>query len=226
MQLLTDHEQWYDVLFDGTGPVFHRMAFTRGGLSKRQQFALLETMGHRTPAHGPAAALRARLALTSNRAGTFPAAADVVRCVVYHDELAHRGEGKEVMRLGEAARHFPDKLVAVFHEPPEPGLSFRFIRLGHLGFWQRQQSQSGDWRSNQRDDETVLERQTLSVPQPVARVLWAVDFIPSAEGLLAVDFNTAPDLTALGESGLLTAKEVRAELEAAALISPACMAQF
>ncbi len=60
----------------------------------------------------------------------------------------------------------------------------------------------------------------------MARVLWAVDFIPSAEGLLAVDFNTAPDLTALGESGLLTAKEVRAELEAAALISPACMAQF
>jgi hypothetical protein len=200
------------------------MAFTRGGLSKRRQLDLLESLGFRTPAHGPAAELEVRLRQGLAGVGP-PAAADHVRCVVYHDELAHRGEGKEVLRLAEAARRFPDTLAAVFHEPQLPGLSFRFIRFGRLGFWQRQQSQGGDWRSNQRDIESVLERQWLPGSNPVERVLWAVDFVPAAEGLLAVDFNTAPDLATLGESGWVTVDEVRRELETASA-TPRCLDQF
>jgi hypothetical protein len=72
----------------------------------------------------------------------------------------------------------------------------------------------------------VLERRPLSAPNPVERVLWAVDFVPAAEGLLAVDFNTAPDLTSLGESGLVTEAEVRSELEAAAASAPRSLEQF
>ncbi len=225
MRLRTDHAQWYDGLFDQSGPVFHRMAFTRGGLAKRRQLDLLESLGFRTPAHGPASELHVRL-LRGPDGLSIPDAADQVRCVVYHDELAHRGEGKEVMRLSEAARRFPDTWAAVFHEPSTPGMSFRFIRFGRLGFWQRQQSQGGDWRSNHRDAETVLDRRPLPAPNAVERVLWAVDFVPAAEGLLAVDFNTAPDLTSLGESGLVTEAELRAELEAVAGSAPRSLDQF
>jgi hypothetical protein len=226
MKLVTDHAQWYDDIFDGAGLVFHRMAFTRGGLTKRQQLALLERMGYRTPAHGAAAELHARLTHGAHSSLSFPAVHDFVRAVVYHDELAHRGEGKEVMLLAEAAGRFPNCLATVFHPPAEPGLGFRFIRLADLGFWQRQQSTAGDWRSNHRDQERVLARQPMTLPNPIGRVLWAVDFVPAAEGLLAVDFNTAPDLTSLGESGLVTASEIRAELEAAGSRSTSSLEQF
>ena len=49
MKLLSDYAQWYDQAFDGEGLEFQRMAFTRGGLSKREQFALFDRLGLHSP---------------------------------------------------------------------------------------------------------------------------------------------------------------------------------
>jgi hypothetical protein len=57
-------------------------------------------------------------------------------------------------------------------------------------------------------------------------VLWAIDFLPAADGLLAVDFNTAPDLTTLGETGALSADAVAAELAWVWETNPEHLAQF
>jgi hypothetical protein len=44
--------------------------------------------------------------------------------------------------------------------------------------------------------------------------------------LLAIDFNTAPELSTLGEAGQLTASEVKAELDRVAAEAPGQLRQF
>ncbi len=226
MQLNTDHEQFYDAVFDRRGPVFHRMAYTRGGLSKKAQFALFESLHLPTPPHGTVSELAAQLQ-TGMETGAVSAALQAhYQCVVYGDELAHRGEGKELLTLIEASGRDPGAFASMFIPQNGPPVSFRLIRFGRLIFWLRQQGEKGGWRSNQRDEETFLGREMAQGTNPIPRVLWAIDFIPGPSGLLAVDFNTAPELVTLGECGALTSDEALAELVFAAEQAPEQMKQF
>lgn len=228
MQLLTDYAQWYDGIFDATPPEFHRRAFTRGGLSKRRQFELFDSLGLAVPRHGTVRDLGAALTAASLGCPPPPEALAEVRLVVYLDELAHAGEGKQLVTLAEAQTRFPDAYASVFQSPPSGagGRSLRLARLGSRVFWLEQRSESGDWRSNRRDVERVLSRHRSECPNPIPRVLWAIDFVVSEGGLLAVDFNTAPDLSTLGEAGVLTSEEVAAELDFAQRTNPEHLSQF
>jgi hypothetical protein len=226
MQILTDYQQWYDAVFDGHCPVFHRTAFTRGGLSKRAQFQLFHTLGLPTPRHGSVSDLAQHLShpLTGLRA---PASVlEEIRCIVYHDEFAHRGEGKELLPLSAALEQFPTQFASLYHASSTGAVAFRLARLGQLVFWLRQESAVSDWRSNRQERETVLSREVAIEPNPIPRVLWAIDFILGPEGLLAVDFNTAPDLTTLGETDALSPPDVLAELNRAAQENPDALRQF
>jgi len=226
MRLNTDHEQFYDAVFDHGGPVFHRMAFTRGGLSKKAQFALFESLRLPTPPHGTVSDL-AEMLRTGMETGTVSAALNAhYQCVVYGDEWAHRGEGKELLTFLEARGRDPGLFASVFIPQNGPPVSFRLIRFGRLIFWTRQQGEKGGWRSNQRDVETFLAREIARESNPIPRVLWAIDFIPGPSGLLAVDFNTAPELATLGERGALTSEEALAELRFAAEHAPEQLNQF
>ncbi len=226
MQLLTDYSQWYDGSFDGTPPLFERHAFTRGGLPKRGQFRLFESLGLGVPRHGLVRELAAVLApeLLGLRVPTE--IQTDLQLVVYLDELAHRGEGKRLLPVTEALQSYPEHYASVFHPPAGAAVTFRLVRLGRLAFWLRQEGQGDAWRSNRRDSERVLCRQAASLPNPIPRVLWAIDFLSTPHGLLAIDFNTAPELSTLGESGLLEPGEVAAELNHAAQLHPAHLRQF
>ena len=104
MQLLTDFPQYYDPIFDGAGPVFHRIAFSRGGLSKRRQFEMFEQLGYPTPPHGSVSDLVSRWRALEGL-GPLPRQwLEEVHCVVYMDELLHGGQGKVRLSLAEAAR--------------------------------------------------------------------------------------------------------------------------
>jgi hypothetical protein len=225
VQLLTDYQQFYDGIFDGRPPVFQRMAFTRGGLDKRAQFRLFAALGLPTPPHGAVAELHEGL----RRSGPpFAWPEEVMRdvwCVVYTDELAHRGEGKLLLPLSEAAKRHPACFASLFAAQPGEPIAFRHVRFGRLAYWLRQCGTRAGWQSNLADKEWVLSKALAAAPNPVPRVLWAIDFIPSPSGLLAVDFNTAPDLATLGETSALTSAEALAELELAATELPS-LAQF
>lgn len=224
MKLRTDFAQWYDSLFNDEGPEFQRMAFTRGGLAKREQFALFDRLGLRSPPHGLVRELAGRPHLPD--AWQFPGAAWTaeVNVVVYLDELQHGGNGKVRMPLAEALANHPDHYATLFVPLANPAVILRHVRFGCLGFWLRQQG-GEDWRSNRADHETVVGRSAHAEPNPLPRVLWAIDFLPATDGLLAIDFNTAPDLATLGEAGAVTASDLMAELEFAAATTPDALRQ-
>lgn len=225
MKLLTDYEQWYDGRFDGTGVTFHRTARTRGGLAKREQFQLFERLGWPVPPHGLIAELATRTGLAT--AWHFPATAwqRELEAVVYLDEFQHKGEGKVKLPLAEAITKYPSHYGSLFIPLTNPAVSLRHVRFGRLGFWLRQRG-GEDWRSNRADHETVLACTQHPEANPIPRVLWAVDFLPAPGGLLAVDFNTAPQLVTLHETGTLTTEQVHAELEFTAATHPEWLRQF
>jgi hypothetical protein len=215
MQLSTDYPQWYDVLFDKEGPVFERMAFTRGGLAKREQLRLFEKLGLKTPPHGTVRELAAAIRMPFG--GPIGAWKKETELVVYEDELLHAGKGKRRMPFEEAEASHPDHYATVFVPPRDGAVNLRHARFGRIGIWLRQRAEGGDWRSNIDDAEQMLARTAHPEPPPVPRVLWAIDFLPSPFGLLAIDFNTAPQLVTVGESGSISVDEIRRELEAADL---------
>jgi hypothetical protein len=225
MRLETDHPQWYDGIFDAQGLLFVRMAFTRGGRTKPEQFALFEKLGLLTPEHGTVRELAERLGARVPFLGPSSALLSELECVVYDDELEHRGRGKRRLPLLEALEECPDRYASVYMAGRQPGVGIRQVRFGRTAVWLRQASKVGDWRSNIEDEETVIEVRRGLGPSPVPRVLWAIDFVPSAAGLLAVDFNTAPQLETLGEVGALEIEEIARELERAAAEHPEHLAQ-
>lgn len=226
MRLLSDYTQFYDGIFDGSGPVFHRMAYTKGGLSKREQLARFDKIGLKTPPHGTVTELAEQHRRACGPLEPPREIGDESSCVVYCDEFEHRGQGKVLVPLNEALNRFPGHYATLYFPRQGSPVSFRFVRLGRRTFWLRQRGDGTDWRSNTRDHEEVLTSGVTSQSNPFARVLWAIDFIPSPLGLLAVDFNTAPNLISLGEQGAIAPHEVLAELADAAGRVPEELAQF
>jgi hypothetical protein len=228
MQLLTDHPQFYDGIFDRHGPVFHRLAFTRGGLDKPAQFELFHRLGLATPPHGTPVQLARNYTRTCDHLHPPASIPNSALCIVYLDTLAHRGQGKQLLTLDQAQQQCPNAFASMFVPQPGPPAAYRYARLGRLGFWLKQHSTTADWRSNVQDHEDILAS-LPSQPEPkhpIPRVLWAIDFIPSPAGILAVDFNTAPDLDSLGENHALDPDTVRQELNHCAEHHPNALAQF
>ena len=226
MQILTDYKQWYDGIFDGEAPVFERMAFTRGGLRKREQFALFTSLSCPTPPNGIVTDLAARLDMPYLGVSIPPLFKTDIQCIVYLDEYSHRGEGKKLMMLSEAVSSYPNHYGCLFIPQSGPPLAYRMVRFGDWVFWMRQTGDPASWQSNRRDHETVIEKQQVNHPNPVHRVLWAIDFLPTPFGLLAIDFNTAPELSTLGETGSLTVVEVAKELANAFKRNPQLLKQL
>lgn len=224
MRLRSDHVQWYDGIFDGRGPTFHRVAYEPGGLAKREQLALFDRLGLSTPPHG----IIRELARTRVPWGCDPALWQrEVECVVYEDEHLHRGLGKHKMTLADAVALHPDRYASLFIASGARATSFRHVRFGRIGIWLRYVARPGEWRTNvDAEEEEVVGVARDLEPAPIPRVLWAIDFVPSVLGLLALDFNTAPELRALGESGLVRDDELHEELKRAAAERPEHLAQL
>lgn len=227
MRLITDYSQYYDAIFDGAGPEFHRLAFGRGGLSKRAQFELFERLGLAVPPHGTVADLALRFSPPRIWGSSLdPWWGETVELVVYEDEFAHGGKGKNRMPIGKAAQECPQAFASLYIPPARAAINFRHVRIGRIGIWLRQEGAAGEWRSNQRDSEKILVRSFHSESFPVPRVMWAIDFIPAPSGLMAIDFNTAPELSTLGDTSAITSEEILQELTYSDNKYPGSLQQF
>lgn len=205
--LASDFRDYYDHRFElphrPHDYLFERYA--KGGMSKREQFALLDSILALTPMHGLVRDVAER------------GRGKVLEVVVYLDEYAHAGEGKVRMATIRALREYPDHYCCAFIPTGfQRAVSIRHLQIGNRG-WRLQYEVKGDeWRSNCGAVEIKLlsewgawERgRDMLAKYP----LFAIDFVGLMSrdwrDLRAIDFNTAPGLKGTGIEAVLSPQEV------------------
>jgi hypothetical protein len=140
------------------------------------------------------------------------------------DEYAHCGEGKIVIPLHKAMENYPNHLCSLFIAPlPGAATSLRCLQIGDRRFLLQYTSRD-DWRSNCGDVEITILAQKQEYHPKINLPLFAIDFIANTGELLAVDFNTAPQIRHTGIENLLPAKEAAEVIKKAAIERKICSA--
>lgn len=207
LRLVTDFTDYYDFAFSRTGRVFRRMATE--GMPRREMFAFFNRLGLGTPRHGLVREVVP--AILTEYAESMPKdlVSEMSQVVVYTDENAHRGEGKELLSLRDALRLTPDHYCSEYVLSNALGLgeSMRLLQVGQKSWWIRSSSYT-DWRSNCGEGcEKVITAEHFTYNCKINLPLWAIDFV-SVDGVpkCAVDFNSAPGLAPL--RGILAPRDV------------------
>jgi hypothetical protein len=210
--LESDFRDFYDHWFD-KAPVdylLRRNTRPNDGISKRDQFELLENAGFSVPIHGWVHDIWSR---TSK---------DYL--VVYDDEFAHCGEGKTLWHRTKAAMEATGKYCSIFipttNDPVTQSESIRLLAIGDRLFWLTYKSDG--WMSNHAENiEVKVNSETLGRRSFAIEgehdfdflnryPLFAIDFVKplSSNLIMAIDFNTSPGLKGTGIEDVLPAKEV------------------
>ena len=196
MQLYTDFRDWYDFAFSNKGLLFERLSYS--GFNRRDMLHFLSAAGLHTPAFGTVEALTERISEEWGNPLYDYALQRIVSLVVYTDENSHQGEGKILLSAAEALKDYPQHLASEYI-PSITGLgfTFRWLQIGKAKWWLKYWS-IDDWRSNVGDGGcSIIQRLPDGRPDNPAFIdfpMFAIDFVPSAGGLFAVDFNVAPGL--------------------------------
>jgi len=214
LRLESDFRDWYDHAFSSQGTPFERLS--TGGMSRREMFPYLESLGLEPPRHGTVSAVAAELLEEWPEESRASAAEQMISLVVYLDLWAHSGEGKVRVSAADALLLYPDRYCSEFMSATTSGgagRSLRYLQVGnrqwHLMYWS-----DHDWRSNYGEGGVkVLEESPLGYHPTVTEPMFAIDFLLIGQKLLAVDFNTAPGLAPL--RGLVTPSEIVGLLGAA-----------
>jgi hypothetical protein len=217
VRLISDFHDYYDHWFDEFNAelVFERLS--TGGMSRPQMLAYLKSLGLRVPFFGR---VRDVYEYVLRGFKEIPRIDTIFAMVVHLDEKAHRGEGKVMLSLRDALEKYPD-CFAVEYIPARPdglGLSWRYLQVGDKIFWLEYFSRD-DWRSNCGDVEVrVLSRERDGYNNKIRYPLYAVDFIPAAGKLYAIDFNIAPGIKGTGVEELLPAREAAEAIKKAIIL--------
>jgi len=195
LYLVTDYRDYYDHAFDTHGTPFHRLS--KGGMGRREMFPYLESIGLKTPRYGIVAEVVPNLLSERDSDIKTLASGQPVDLVVYTDEQAHCGDGKVRVSGADALRLYPDQFCSehLTTSPSGAGLSLRYLQVGSRKWWLQYWS-SDDWRSNVGEGgvEVLREEDPPGYHPKVHDPLFAVDFLPIASNLFAIDFNIAPGL--------------------------------
>jgi hypothetical protein len=192
------YDHWFAPNFDSADYKFERLS-TSPNMGKRHQFAILDEVA-RTPRHG---VIRDMVKDWGNIYLGW--------VVVYHDEFAHRGEGKELLRFYDALQKYPDKYASHFwfdvRSDEGKAVSTRELQIGNR-CWELCYTGYGPgvWRSNNAPTVTVeVVKEIRPWTSEVLKQypLFAIDFVH----VKAVDFNTAPQIKGTGLENILTSLE-------------------
>lgn len=217
IRLLSDYLDYYDQWFASNYETnidytLDRRARSPENMPKRDQFWLL-SKHFQVPIYGLARDLPLRhpKSLTGSMDATTPV-------VVYTDQLAHQGEGKELMHAATAKRDYPDHLVAEFiGEPGFNPVSIRHLQVG-LEAWNivykgsvpedfEKYGSQWVWQSNNApivDVEYIGPTRPIIYEEYVKYPIFAIDFVQNH----AVDFNTAPQIRGTGLEDRIAPKQM------------------
>jgi hypothetical protein len=207
LRLVSDFHDYYDQWFDRGGPEFRRMT-TEGPSRPEMLYDEMDARGVKCLGYGLVKNVARFLTfypaiLEENLTNEFLSS---LRLVVYLDEMAHRGEGKMIMNALDAVEKYPDHFCTEYRADSALATSFRYLQIGKRAWWLRYWS-TDDWRSNCGDvhiDLLTEATDLYALPYP----LYAIDFIPTFDGLRACDLNIAPGLKGTGMEDVLKPKEV------------------
>ena len=175
LKLVSDFHDFYDMWFDRDGDtVLERV--TTSGLSRGPMLNFLNTHGVETVRFGTCSELLID---------------GCKKLVVYKDVNSHCGDGKILMDAENAAISFPNYLGSEYN-PITIGESIRHLQFGKLWFKIKYKSVD-DWRSNCGSDVDIHIIDVGESYHPtIDAPIFAIDFVETPSGLLAVDYNIAP----------------------------------
>lgn len=207
------YDHWFAGRWETADAVLDRRSRTE--LSRESQFWIMEQQGLHTPYHGY---------LPDAVGAGFDLDAYYV---VYTDPYAHRGEGKVRVSLREAYKKYPDaycsKWVSGSYSRRMEPMSYRLLGVGDQMYTLRYEGSPLEWRSNYGDGVDVTWERGWGIEDQVdfnsdnpfpEYPLWAVDFVSNQWGeLVAVDFNTAPQIRGTGIEDGIRSEEIYEAVE-------------
>jgi len=142
-----------------------------------------------------------------------------IKAVVYTDDLAHRGEGKQLVDPVKAFREYRGLPYSVFipttENPEEEAISYRYLQIGDRAWWLKYTGK-GSWLSNYAVDTDIkVLSEVFGFWDEGERIrpfgqypIFAIDFVAwqGMERRLAIDFNSAPGVQGTGIEDVLSAK--------------------
>lgn len=209
LQLRSNVSQPYDYCFSRRAEwaflrMYHTPYLNARDITRREMFARLEKAGVGTVPNGIVEDLLRRVDPSHG-------------VVVYLDETAHMGNGKEWMSCEEALRLHPQAWASVFIPPA--GRAVRHFQFGSRSFTMPFQS-FDDWRC-QKGETTYSycvpgSRHSNLFPEVIPYPYWAIDFVPGTD--LATDFQFVPGTTDDRLDNWMSPREMYRALQEAAWI--------
>jgi len=195
IRLQSDFVDYYDHFFDISGKVLRRFSYQ--GMNRAEMFTFMRSKGLHTPIFGVTRKIL-EFAKTTN---IEPPS----HLVVYTDLNKHCGEGKILVPWDEAISSLPASFASEYI--PSNSESLRVLQVGNSYFWLRYKSKN-DWKSNYGDvDIEVLSMHDGYFNSDIKEPLYAIDFVGGNE-MLAVDFNTAPQIRGTGVENIVSARDI------------------
>jgi hypothetical protein len=230
MRLLSDfrdyYDHWFDLNLNDAAPVFERMAGERS-LSRRDVLRAFSALGIETPEHGTVTEVIDKVRTGELMNSFSPEEQERLLdmgfgdVVVYLDEYAHRGEGKERINWRTALDQYPDHYAThyIMTYPSEnTGLSLRNLSVGRLRVMIRYANEN-DWRSNY-GDPLIMPLASLEIPEDIQvpltfhYPLYAIDYLDMGKAYKAIDFNSAPQIRGTGLENMIEPKTLVKQIEA------------
>lgn len=195
--LKSDFLDYYDHCFRAS--LFaekHYERFATRGLFRWCVFHILESFGIPVPLHGPVrdfpnilrsyfSSLVKDLEFDDREKALKLLAGEDTKLVVYKDPLAHRGEGKELMPLGEALECYQDCYASLYLSHYFLAISVRYLVIGndyHAVIVYRNRKPE-EWRSNYGNVDVHLIYLSVQTEEEKLKFYTELHDTPDAEVL-------------------------------------------
>jgi len=195
--LQSDFRDYYDEeLHDPTATkVFKRLS--KSGMSRPEMLKYMDKVGLNTVPHGIVKNLYKKYYKNNKKISKKRnIIKNMLRLVVYVDENAHRGEGKEFLHYEEAFEKYPNHYASVYMTTFNPTKSsFRHLQIGKKSYLLRYSSQD-KWRSNFGDKVSIFlwkeNNDKRYFFEKIKYPLFALDFVQIRDKYYYMDFNISP----------------------------------
>lgn len=213
--LETDFRDYYDHVFDLVGDhVITRNQ--KDTVTRTKWFNMMGSFGVNVIPYGEPKDIKEFLLDGVEDKATIRRILDTQKLVVYTDEYAHKGEGKELLTLRQASNKYPEHLASRYIDT---ATTTRYLKIGCRHFYLNYTSLD-DWRSNCGTVicEFVSEEEELTPEDiyvnPIQRtVMYAIDFVEFNGKMFAIDFNSAPSWRGTEVEKILSPRDVRDTIE-------------